>query len=396
MQKRNERLILLLLAAIQFTHILDFMIVMPMGPQFMKIFELSPRQFSLIVSIYAIGAFSVGFINAALIDRFDRKKALLFLYLAFAVGTLLCSQAGDYVSFLLARGLTGMFGGALGSLILSIVGDLIPLERRGTAMGWIMTAFSVASVVGVPAGIYLASEWSWRAPFLIVGGLSLLLLYPIHLFLPSMTKHLVEGIPQSGLQKFGAIFKDPNQRAALLFSLVLVTGHFTIVPFIAPYMQFNVGLRPKELSYIYLAGGLCSAICLPLFGKLADRYGHLQVFSIASIAALGSIWAVTHLSRVPIWLALGVTSSFFIVAGGRNVPALTMATAVVKPDNRGSFMSMRGSFNEMGLAISSLISGFIVTKHPEGYLLNFHQAGHFAIVMSVIALALAWRLKMVR
>jgi predicted MFS family arabinose efflux permease len=394
--QRNEKLILLLLAAIQFTHILDFMIVMPLGPQFMKIFGLSPQQFSLIVSIYAIGAFSIGLVNAAVIDRFDRKKALLFLYLAFSIGTLLCAQAGDFASFLLTRGLTGMFGGALGSLILSIVGDLVPLERRGTAMGWIMTAFSIASVLGVPAGIYLASEWSWKAPFLIIGGLSLLLIYPIYHFMPSMTKHLESGTPQGGLEKFGTIFKDPNQRAALLFSLVLVLGHFTIVPFIAPYMQFNVGLRPKELSYIYLAGGLCSAICLPLFGKLADRYGHLQVFSIASIAALGSIWAVTHLARVPIWLALSVTSSFFIVAGGRNVPALTMATAVVKPDNRGSFMSMRGSFNEMGLAISSLISGFIVTKHADGYLLNFHQAGHFAIAMSVIALALAWRLKMVR
>jgi MFS transporter, DHA1 family, inner membrane transport protein len=394
--QRNEKLILLLLAAIQFTHILDFMIVMPLGPQFMKIFGLSPQQFSLIVSIYAIGAFSSGLVNAAVIDRFDRKKALLFLYLAFSIGTLLCAQADDFVSFLLTRGLTGMFGGALGSLILSIVGDLVPLERRGTAMGWIMTAFSIASVLGVPAGIYLASEWSWKAPFLIIGGLSLLLIYPIYHFMPSMTKHLESGVPQSGLQKFGTIFKDPNQRAALLFSLVLVLGHFTIVPFIAPYMQFNVGLRPKELSYIYLAGGLCSAICLPLFGKLADRYGHLQVFTIASIAALGSIWAVTHLARVPIWLALSVTSSFFIVAGGRNVPALTMATAVVKPDNRGSFMSMRGSFNEMGLAISSLISGFIVTKHSDGYLLNFHQAGHFAIAMSVIALALAWRLKVVR
>ncbi|MEM9992457.1 MAG: MFS transporter, partial [Bacteroidota bacterium] len=193
----------------------------------------------------------------------------------------------------------------------------------------------------------------------------------------------------------GALEKIKNQLLALFFNLILILGHFTIIPFIAPYMELNIGLSSREITYIYLVGGLLTAILLPLVGKLSDRYGHPLVFTIASIAALGSIFWVTNLQVVSLWFTLLATSSFFVVASGRNVPALTMVTSVVPPENRGSFMSVRSSIQEAGLALSALIAGFIVVEDVDGKLLHYDYAGYVAIGMSILAALLAWRLKVV-
>ncbi|MCB0581683.1 MAG: MFS transporter, partial [Phaeodactylibacter sp.] len=189
----KEKVLLFILAVVQFTHILDFMIIMPLGSQFMRIFDISPRQFSLIVSAYAGSAFVMGLFSAMFIDRFDRKQALLYTYIGFTVGTLACAIAPSYPVFLAARSITGAFGGILGALVLSIIGDTVPLKRRASAMGMVMTAFSVASVIGVPAGIYLAAEFSWRAPFLAVGAIAAGLTFCIFFFMPALRKHLESG-----------------------------------------------------------------------------------------------------------------------------------------------------------------------------------------------------------
>ena len=393
---QHERLILLILAAVQFTHILDFMIIMPLGSQFMRIFDISPQQFSLIVSVYAFTAFAMGLGGAMFIDRFDRKHALLASYIGFTVGTLACALADGYFFFLIARGLTGAFGGMLGALVLAIVGDTVPLNRRARSMGIVMTAFSVASIAGVPAGIFLAATFSWRAPFLVVGGIAFVLAFLIFFFMPSVRKHLDDGqVQRNPLRVMGNIFKDPNQRLALLFTIMLMLGHFTIIPFIAPYMQLNIGFSDFQVTYIYLIGGILSVFLLPYFGRLADRHGHARVFTIASLFALFSIFAITNLPSVPIALALCATSSFFVVASGRNVPAMTMVTSVVKPEARGSFMSVRASVNEMGLALSSLIAGLIITEKGDGSLGNYQYVGYIAIVMSLVAILAARKLKVV-
>lgn len=392
----HERLILLLLAVVQFTHILDFMIIMPLGSQFMQIFDISPRQFSLIVSAYAFTAFAMGLAGAMFIDRFDRKHALLVSYVGFTAGTLACAMSEGYYFFLAARSLTGAFGGMLGALILAIVGDTVPLKRRARAMGIVMTAFSVASVLGVPAGIFLAATFSWRAPFLAVGGIAFALLFLIHFYMPSVRRHLDSGqVQRNPLRVMGNIFQDPNQRLALLFTIILMLGHFTIIPFIAPYMQRNVGFSDFQLTYIYLIGGALTVFLLPYFGRLADRHGHARVFTVASLFALGPIFAITNLPAVPIAMALFATSSFFVVASGRNVPATAMVTSVVRPEARGSFMSVRASVNEMGLAVSSLIAGLIVTEQGDGTLGNYQYVGYIAIAMSLVAVWAARRLKAV-
>jgi len=432
----NEKRLLFILAAVQFSHIIDFIIVMPLGKMIMEVFNISPGQFSWVISAYAGAALTGNLVSTAVIDRYDRRTALLFLFFGFTVGTLACAFAPSYGWLLVARASTGIFGGTLGALVLAIVGDVIPLERRASAMGWVMTAFSVASVVGVPSAIWIASEYGWQSPFLVTALLAAIFMVQAYFFVPSLTGHLVneapapvehtggEGLartqvvtelvervqsrdelaPQGRAEQslftkafgpFVRIFKDSNQRAALLFTLTLMLGHFTVIPFIAPYMQINIGFTDKQVGLIYLIGGLLTVVLLPAFGKLADRYGRMLIFTIASFFALGSIYAITNLDTQSLVIGLLVTSSFFVVASGRNVPAMTMITSVVRPENRGGFMSIRQSVNEMALFGSTVLAGFIVTEDASGKLDGYHLLGYFTMFMSVVAVFAARRIKAV-
>jgi len=397
---KKERLLLFILALVQFSHIIDFMIIMPLGKQFMAGFGINPQQFSLLVASYALSAGIAGLVSALYIDRFDRKKAMLWLYGGFTIATLACALAPNYELFLVARSMTGIFGGTLGALIFAIVGDVFPYERRGQAIGMIMLAFSVASIVGVPAGIFIAAEYGPQSPFMIIGLLSIVFIVVAWMVVPSIQGHLKQdenGETQhiSPLDLIKMFLDNPNQQLALLFSMVLILGHFTIIPFIAPYYELNIGLTGAQIALMYAIGGSFTAICLPLFGRLADRYGHALIFTISSVGALFSIYAMTNVTDVTVSLALIITSSFFIVASGRSVPATTMVTSVVKPENRGSFMAMRQSVNQAGLAIASYVGGVLVIENADGTLGHYHYVGYFALAMSVLAVVLAWRLKAV-
>jgi predicted MFS family arabinose efflux permease len=432
----NEKRLLFILAAVQFSHIIDFMIIMPLGKTIMEVFDITPGQFAWVVSAYAGAALTGNLISTAFIDRFDRRTALLFLFCGFTLGTLACAFAPSYVMLLIFRACTGIFGGTLGALVLAIVGDVIPLERRASAMGWVMTAFSAASVIGIPAGIWIAAEYGWNAPFIVTAAIAACLVVMAWFFVPPLRGHLeaeaafqarpqVQGkglkeqsrksldvlddtatsttaiafVPKHGFAKvfdpFVRIFSDANQRAALLFTLTLMLGHFTIIPFIAPYMQINIGFEDKQVGLIYFIGGLLTVVLLPLFGWLADKYGRMRIFTIASFFALGSIYALTNLDTESIVIALIATSSFFVVASGRNVPATTMITSVVRPENRGGFMSIRQSINEMALFASTVIAGFVITEGPDGKLEHYEWLGYFTIVMSVLAVWAASRVRAV-
>lgn len=439
----KEQKLLLILAAVQFSHIIDFMIVMPLGKTIMQEFSISPGQFSWVVSAYAGAALTGNLISTAFIDRFDRRSALLVLFAGFTVGTLACAFAPNYPLLLLFRSLTGVFGGTLGALVLAIVGDVIPLERRASAMGWVMTAFSAASVIGVPSGIWIASRYGWHAPFLATAGIAAVFWVLASQFVPSLRGHMQEeratsfgggdpnvspvqnlgekgpnggaiatALEQSNLpprhdavgvqswqrktvEPFVRIFSDANQRAALFFTAALMLGHFTIIPFIAPYFQINLEFTDNQISLVYLIGGTLTVVLLPLFGKLADRFGRMLIFTLASVFALGSIYAITNLNTESVVIGLLASSSFFVVASGRNVPATTMITSVVRPENRGSFMSIRQSINEMALFLSTVVAGFIITEDAGGKLDGYHLLGYFTMFMSVVAIAAASRIKAV-
>lgn len=394
----RERLLLITLSAAMFAHIMDFMIIMPLGPELMKLFKITPGQFSLLVSSYTISAGVTGFLAAFVIDRFDRKTAMLFLFGGFGLGTLACAFAPDFNILLITRSAAGAFGGVLGALILSIVSDAVPLERRAKGIGFVMASFGIASVVGVPFGLYIANKSNWQAPFLLLGGFSLLVLIAAYFSLPQLKSHQ-SGPARKPLEIISALLGNANTRMGLLFSSLLMLGHFTIIPFVATYMVGNVGLRNDQLFYIYLVGGISTMLFSPFVGWLADKYGRLKIFTIFGSLVIIPILAITHLPVVPIWFSLIIAAIFFIFSNGRMVPSTTMETAVVKPELRGSYLSLRSSVQQLTSGLAAFIAGYIISEKPSEFnqdynaLVNYEYVGYIAVFFSLMALLVARRLK---
>ncbi len=382
------------LALIQFTHVMDFMIIMPMGKQLMEIFNINPPQFGNIVSSYNITAGLVGFAGAFFVDNFDRKKLLMICYVGFLLGTLACAFAPNYQFMLASRVLTGAFGGLLSTLMLSIVSDAIPLARRGAAMGILTSGFALASVFGVPFGSYLAGVYSWHAPFLFIAVIGIFILIAVLVFVPYMNQHITNKANRPDpKQVLVNLAKNLNQRRALFLMSMLMFSQFTIIPFIAPYMEMNVGFTRNQVNLIYLFGGLCAVFTAPLVGRLADKIGRLKVFLIFGSLMLIPVFLITNLGAWPIPFVLVITSIFFITVNGRVVPAMAIISSTTEPRTRGSFMSFNSSAQQLSAGIAAFIAGSIVGKDEAGRLTNYNYVGYIALVAGIVAVYAATRIK---
>ena len=387
---RSERSLLTLLAFIQFSHIVDFMIIMPLGPQLMRIFKIDPHQFGLLVSIYTFFAGLSGFLGAMVIDRFDRKRALQVFYVGFSLGTIACALSPSYPILLTARAVTGIFGGVLSSLVLAIVGDVISFERRGAAMGVVMTAFSFASVLGVPLGLYLSNTFSWHTPFLFLGILSLAVSILVALFLPRIRGHLKENQKSAHfLEPFKRVLANRDQLLGLVLMACVIMGQFSVIPFISPSLVANAGFLESQLTYIYLVGGAVSIISGPLVGKAVDRYGAHKIFALFIILSIFPLCAITNLGKAPLAISLFIAACFFICVGGRMIPAQTLITSTAMPQERGGFMSISNAIQQTSAAIASYVGGTIVAKGPNGEFLHYHWVGYLAVVFSLLALVVS-------
>jgi predicted MFS family arabinose efflux permease len=390
---KRERIYVLILAAIQIAHILDFVIMMPLGPQFMRVFNISPAQFSTLVAAYTFSAGIVGFFGALYADHFDRKKFLLFNFTGFIIGTYMCAIAPNFAALLSARIIAGAFGGVLNACVLSLVSDLIPFQRRGAAMGVVMSAFSISSVAGVPIGLWIANAFDWHAAFYFICILSSIFWVASLIYLPSVR---VRAEPQSfkeNLRNFGGIIRQWNYLQSFLLTSVLGFGVFMIVPFIAPYMVKNVGLLESELPLIYLVGGTFTIISARLIGKLCDRVGSFNVFRVVAIISVFPIFMLTNLPPSPLWLSLIVTTLFTMFGSGRFIPAMTLVSAVVRPKDRGTFMSLENSARQFSAGAASQIAGIIIGSTAAGQLTNYNWVGFVGIITSLSAIFIAYRIK---
>ena len=392
---KNEKLLLSLLAAVQFTNILDFVIMMPLGPQLMPALGIGPRQFGLVISAYTFSAGVTGLAAAFFLDRFNRKTALLALYVGFGLGTVACALAPTHHWLIAARVLTGAFGGVLGSLVLAIIGDVVPEARRGQAVGIVMGAFSVASVLGVPLGLFLASHYSWHLPFVLLGSLSLAIGVLIYFVMPDLRGHLsARPVPLS--ERAAAVlglFQNPSVRYALLLTALLMLGQFTVVSFLSPSLVANVGFSNSQLSYVYLVGGALTFFTSPMVGRLSDRYGKARVFTLATLATIPVLVVITRLGPTPLPLVLCLTALFFVVVGARMVPATALATTVVVPSQRGSFMSLNTSVQQLAAGTAAYLAGLIVAAGPGGTLLHYERAGYVAAAASLLSLLAVRRIR---
>jgi len=392
----KERALLLTLAVIQFSHITDFMILMPLGPTLMRAFDILPSQFALLVSAYTFSAGIFGFVGAFFIDRFDRKKMLIIMATGFALGTIACGLSNSYHMLLFTRAFTGSFGGILSALILSIIGDAVPNERRAGAMGLVMASFSLASVVGVPLGLYLATLSDWHFPFISLGVIALLTLIPIAKFIPTMNSHIVSRSERdSPIAIIKNVLDNKNQLYALLFGIVIMFSHFSVVPFISPYLVTNVGFSEKDITYIYLIGGGLTIFTAPLIGRLADRFGRLKVFVIAVIVVSFPIFFLTNLTEQPIAIVLLITSLFFVFGSGRMIPSTAMITSSVRPKNRGSFMSFNSACRQLTNGFAAYFGGLIITQGEDGLLHHYDWVGYVAIGMGILSIIIARKIKVV-
>ncbi len=388
---KNERIILFLLAGLNFTHILDFIIMMPLSNYLLPYFHITAFQFSILVASYSVSAFVSGLAIAMFIDRFDRKKSLLFAYIGFLAGTIACGFAPNYGLLLSARILAGLFGGIIGAQVLSIVADLFEYERRGRAMGAVMSAFAAASILGVPLSLYLTNifKFNWHVPFLLIGSVGIVLVPLIIRFIPRMTAHINHDNGGSPFRALITVCKIPQQRSALVFSGMLMMGHFLIIPFINPYIEFNKGFSKDIIPMIYLFGGMASLIGAFLVGRLSDKVGKLPVFLWSVFFSLFMVLIITRMPSVHFSIVLAFFALWFVLATSRAITAQAMISEVVSAEQRGSFMSINGSVQQLGSGLAALAAGAIVFTEKSGKIANYNWVGYLSMLVLVTSMVIA-------
>ncbi|MFJ7567263.1 MFS transporter [Herminiimonas sp. NPDC097707] len=393
---KNERLFLLTIAGIQFTHILDFMIMMPLGPQLIRVLHIDTHQFGVLLSSYTFTAAASGLLAASYIDRFDRRKLILTLYALFIIATLCCGLAPDYTTLLIARALAGAFGGILGALVQTMVADVIPFERRGKAMGTVMTAFSISTVAGVPLGLLLASSFpaiGWRAPFFFIVLLATGFWLIGYKLLPSLTAHLHSNRVGNIFQQIFAVAKEPSHLTAFAFIALLMMAGFTVIPYIALYMTTNVGLPEAFITVVYLCGGAATFFTSQLIGRMSDKHGKLKIFRRVALASFIPLLITTHLVPIAWWLVLINSTLFFILVPGRMVPGMAMVSAVPAPHVRGTFMSLASSVQMLSSGLATLVAGLIMTRAPDGQIVHYDTVGYIAVACGIATIWIARHLR---
>ncbi len=381
------------MAAIQFTNIIDFVIIMPLGPQLIRSLNINTTQFGLVVSSYTFSAAISAIIGAFFLDKYNRKSAILFLYIGFILGSLFCGLSTTYETLVLSRIFTGAFGGLLSSLVLSVVADAVAPKERGKAIGLVMGSFSVASVVGIPLGLLIANYYSWNVPFYFISAMGAIITVFIFYYMTDMKGHITKSNSEKWHSVISKILNSKNQRNALLLTFLMVLGNFMVISFLSPYMVTNVGFSEKNLGLIYLIGGFVSFFTSPIIGKYADNHGKAKVFIFFSVLFIPLVFILTNLSQIPLTFALILTSIFFIIIGGRVIPATAIVTSTVEPNQRGSFMAFNSAIQQFGSGVAAFIAGIIIFKNESSIYQNFNYVGLFSITINILAIILISKIK---
>ncbi len=388
----RERATLLTLGAIQFTHILDFMIMMPLGALLMEVFRITPAQFTHLVAAYGFSAAIAGLAGGFVLDRFDRKRALVVLYAGFGLATLACALAPNHHTLLLARIIAGAFGGLAGSMVNAMVGDIVPPARRGRAMSIVMGAFPVASVVGVPLGLVLAGKFGWHAPFFLLAGCAGLILILAALALPPIRTAVHDHQP---LRQMREIMAHGIHRRAFALGAALVMAGGVLIPFIAPSFIYNVGLDEKvQLPITYMVGGIATAASTPLIGWLSDHMDRLKLLTIMSVGAIITVLLITRMGPTSVVIASLAMAAFMVTMSGRFAPAMTMVTNAVDARYRGGFMSVNAALQQAASAGANVLAGEVfITRLPSGQLDGMTALGYVSIAFFALTVLLAAELR---
>jgi predicted MFS family arabinose efflux permease len=390
---RYQKFVVGLLATLQFAVIIDFMLMAPLGAMIMPALSMSPSQFSLVVSSYAFAAGLSGLITAGFADRFDRKKLLLFFYSGFVIGTLWCGLAASFETLLLARVVTGIFAGVIGSIVLAIAADLFAPQSRGRVMGVIQTAFAASQVLGLPVGLYLANHWGWHAPFLLLAAMGAAGGLVIVLVMRPVADHLKAPQEHSAFRHLFNTLATPRHWAAFAATALLTTGGYMLMPFSSAYTVNNLGIDITSLPTVYLLTGLCTIVTGPLIGRASDAFGKLPVFYIGSVLTIVMVTIYTHLSNVPLPWVILVNAVLFVGIFSRLIPFQAMVAGVPAPTHRGAFNAVSSAIQQLSGGFASLLAGHIVLIGADGKLQHFDVVGYCLVATTVVAAYLVRRVQ---
>jgi predicted MFS family arabinose efflux permease len=374
-----QKLIVALLAFLQFTIILDFMVLSPLGAIIMPALKIEPSQFGVLVSAYAFSAGAAGLLAAGFTDRFDRKKLLLFFYVGFVGGTFLCAIAGSYHFLLMARMVTGVFGGVIGSVVFAITTDLFEYRLRGRVMGVVQAAFAASNVLGLPIGLYFANHWNWHAPFYLIVATSIAVGFIIVLYMRPINAHLKVRPDKSPLHHFMHTISTPRYLQGFAATVLLATGGFMLLPFGSAFTVHNLGIPVTRLPLIYMVTGVFSMIAGPLIGRLSDAIGKFNVFALGAAATVIMVLIYTNLGVTPIALVITVNVLLFIGVSSRMISSAALISAVPNAVDRGSYMSISSSLQQISGGIAAAVAGMIVRESPSGAIEHFDTVGYVVV-----------------
>jgi predicted MFS family arabinose efflux permease len=389
---RYEKFIIAILAIVQFTVILDFMVLSPLGAILLKELSISTSQFALVVSAYAFSAGAAGLLAAGFADKFDRKKLLLFFYTGFIVGTLLCGLAPNYEFLLMARVVTGFFGGVMSSISFAIITDLFAIQVRGRVMGFVQMAFASSQVMGIPLGLFLANRFNWHAPFLMIVGLSIAVAFSIFLYMKPIDAHLKLQRTGNAFQHLISIFSQFNYLRAFAATTLLATGGFMLMPFGSAYGVHNLGISITQLPYLYMVTGVCMLVASPVLGKVSDKIGKFKMFIAGSVITCVMTLIYCNLGVTPLWIIMLVNVLLFVGITGRMISASALMTAVPDPQDRGAFMGINASIQQIAGGVASIIAGMIVSETSTGYLNNYGTLGNVVVLAVLLTVFLMYNL----
>lgn len=368
------------------------MVLSPLGDFLIKGLDISTTQFGLVVSAYAFSAGISGLLTAGFADRYDRKKLLLFFYIGFIAGTLLCGLANTYHVLLVARIITGLFGGVIGSISMAIIADLFPLEQRGRTMGFIQMGFGASQVLGIPISLYLANHWGWQSPFLMVVGIAVIIALLLMVKMQPVTTHLALQHDRNAVNHLLKTLANRHYRIGYTATAFLSIGGFMMMPFGSAFAINNLKVTPEQLPLLFMVSGVGALIIMPLVGRLADKFDKLKLFAIATIYMMVMVVIYTNLTPQPLWIIMVLNVMLMAGILSRMVPSTALVTAVPEMADRGAFMSVNSSLQQIAGGVAAAIAGMIVVQKDKfSPLEHYDTLGWVMVGISAAAIFLTWR-----
>lgn len=390
-----QKLVITLLALTQFTVVLDFMVMSPLGDMLMKSMELTTSQFGFAVLSYGVSAGISGLLTAGFADRFDRKKLLLFFYIGFILGTLFCGLANTYPLLIAARIVTGIFGGVIGSISMAIVADLFALQQRGRVMGFMQMGFGASQVLGIPISLYIANEWGWQSPFLMIVGLAALIWLVIVLKMQPINKHLDAKTERNAVKHLWNTIKQRDYRIGFLATALLSLGGFMMMPWGTAFAINNLHLTKEQMPSLFMVAGISTLVIMPLIGKLSDKIDKFRLFTMASIWMIVVVLFYTNMTPVPLWVVMVVNVLMMIGIMSRMVPSMALTTSLPEMHDRGAFMSINSSLQQMAGGLAAGVSGLIVHQQTKtSPLEHYDTLGLVMVGISVVCIFMIYRVSL--